>query len=46
LSLDALFDGGIDPRPAELLALRYGALKTGVNTLPDHCCAQTRQTRL
>jgi hypothetical protein len=25
LSLDALFDGGIDPRPAELLALRYGA---------------------
>src|SRR5271169_1963993 len=36
LSLDALFDGGIDPRPTELLALRYGALKAGVNTLPDH----------
>jgi hypothetical protein len=36
LSLDALFDGGIDPRPTELLALRYGALKASVHALPDH----------
>ena len=36
LRLDALFNGSIDPRPAELLALRYGALKAGMNTLPDH----------
>jgi hypothetical protein len=27
LSLDALFKRGIDPRPTELLALRYGALR-------------------
>jgi hypothetical protein len=25
LRLDAFFDGGIDPRPAKLLALRFGA---------------------
>jgi hypothetical protein len=36
LSLNAFFDGSIDPRPAELLALRYGAFKTGVHALPDH----------
>jgi hypothetical protein len=34
--LDALFEGGIDPRSAEPLALRYGALKASMNTLPDH----------
>jgi hypothetical protein len=28
------------PRPAELLALRYGALKTGVNTLPDYAALE------
>jgi len=26
LSLDALFEHGIDPRPTELLALSYGTL--------------------
>jgi hypothetical protein len=40
LSLNVLFDGGIDPRPTELLALRYGALKTSMNTLPDHAALE------
>jgi hypothetical protein len=36
LSLDALFDGRIDFRPAELLALCDRALKTSVDALTDH----------
>jgi hypothetical protein len=28
--------GGINPRPTELLALRYGALKASMNTLADY----------
>ena len=36
LSLDALFKCGIDPRPTELLALCYGALKASMHPLPDH----------
>src|SRR6516164_530149 len=36
LSLDALFERGIDPRPTELLALRHSALQPSMHTLPDH----------
>ena len=43
LSLDALFKRGIDPRPTELLALRYGALKASVDPLPDHAALKLRR---
>src|SRR6516225_6057799 len=36
LRLDTLFDGGIDFRPTELLALRDRALEASVDTLTDH----------
>src|SRR6516164_1269583 len=36
MRLDALFKRGIDPRPAELLALCDRALKTSVDALTDH----------
>src|SRR5215471_17347373 len=36
LRLDALFDGGIDFRPTELLALCDRALEAGMPALPDH----------
>src|SRR5690348_1350549 len=36
LSLNALFERSINPRPTELLALRHSPLKASVNTLPDH----------
>jgi len=36
MSLDAFFKRGIDPRPTELLALRYGALKASIDALADH----------
>jgi hypothetical protein len=36
LSLDALFERGIDPRPTELLALCHSPPKASVDTLPDH----------
>src|SRR5215469_11225743 len=36
LSLDTLFDGGIDFRPTELLPLCDRALKAGVDALTDH----------
>jgi hypothetical protein len=36
MRLDAHFKRGIDPRPAELLALRDRALKTSVDPLTDH----------
>ena len=36
LRLDALFDGGIDFRPTELLALCDRALKASVDALTDH----------
>src|SRR5262245_54922723 len=34
--LDSLFDGGINPRPAELLALLHRSLEPGVDPLADH----------
>src|SRR5215471_4667681 len=36
MRLDALFKRGIDPRPAELLALRHSALEASVDALADH----------
>jgi hypothetical protein len=35
-SLDALLDGGIDPRPTKLLSQRHSALEASVHALPDH----------
>jgi len=43
---DALFERGIDPRPTELLAMRYGALEASLDALADHPAFELSPTPL